>query len=171
MSVSKTTSNHNSVAIYKEEDLYPVRAPFHPFERYPEYPAEDILSESNNTAYSQVRNALHLLELDKSNFGQAAWNPLGDLIEPGDYVLLKPNLICESHSSRQNEWEQVITHPSIIRAVLDYVLIALKGKGELSIADVQQADSDCDEKLDFQTGTMVEIRKNYRPKVFQRAII
>jgi len=147
MSVSKTTSNHNSVAIYKEEGLYPMRAPFHPSERYPEYPFTAFSSELPNHSYNAVRSSLLLLGLDRSNFGQTAWNPLRDLIEPGDYVLLKPNLISESHNSRTNEWEQVITHPSIIRAVLDYVFIALKGKGKVSIADGPQTDSDFGEIL------------------------
>lgn len=130
------------VSICKGSSFYPRDVPFHPSEKYPEYPFQDILSELNNTAYSIVRNSLHLLALDESNFGKTSWNPLGDLINPGDYVLLKPNLICESHSSRPNEWEQVITHPSIIRAVLDYVFIALKGKGKVCIADGPQTDSD-----------------------------
>lgn len=70
------------------------------------------------------------------------------MIEPGDYILLKPNLIYESHSSRPNEWEQVITHPSIIRAVLDYVFIVLKSKSRVTIADGPQTDSDFDEAIE-----------------------
>ena len=136
-----------NVSIWRGNSAYPKEAPFHPSESYPEYPFQGILLEPDNAAYSLVRNALHLLALDKSNFGHTAWNPLGDLIEPGDYVLLKPNLICESHSSRPNEWEQVITHPSIIRAVLDYVFIALKGKGKVTVADGPQTDSDFGEIL------------------------
>jgi len=135
----------NYVVIFKGKEWYSNEATFQPSQEFPEYPFQDILSESNNAAYSQVRNALHFLVLDKSNFGQTTWNPLGDLIEPGDYVLLKPNLIRESHGSRLNEWEQVITHPSIIRAVLDYVFIALEGKGKVTIADGPQTDSDFDE--------------------------
>ena len=136
-----------NVSIWRGSSLYPQEVPFHSSERYPEYPFQEILSEQNNAPYSIVRNALYLLGLDKSNFGQRTWNPLGEMIEPGDYVLLKPNLICESHSSRPTEWEQVITHPSIIRAVLDYVFIALKGKGTVAIVDGPQTDSDFGEIL------------------------
>jgi uncharacterized protein (DUF362 family) len=66
-------------------------------------------------------------------------------MQPGDHVVLKPNLIRESHSERPDEWEQVITHPSIIRAVLDYVLTALEGRGRVTIADGPQTDSDFEE--------------------------
>jgi len=143
--VALTNMESHYISIWRGDSTYPKEAPFHPSERYPEYPFQDVWSEPDNAAYSIVRNALLLLALDKSNFGQKAWNPLGELIEPGDIVLLKPNLIRESHSLRYDEWEQVITHPSIIRTVLDYVFIALKGKGRVTIADGPQTDSDFDE--------------------------
>ena len=130
--------------IWRGSSVYPKEAPFRPFRRYPEYPF-DYKPQTSNGAYEAVRNSLQLLDLDKANFGQKGWNPLGELIKPGDTVLLKPNLICESHSSRTNEREQVITHPSIIRAVLDYVFIALEGRGKVTIADGPQTDSDFDE--------------------------
>lgn len=134
----------NMVSIWGCHAHYPSEPIFHPSESYPEYPF-DYNSKAKNGAYEAVRNSLQLLGLDKANFGQKVWNPLGELIEPGDHVLLKPNLIRESHSLRNDEWEQVITHPSIIRAVLDYVFIALKGKGKVTIADGPQTDSDFDE--------------------------
>jgi len=137
-------TKHNHIAIYKKEGPYPVRVPFHPSERYPEYPF-DNKSKSKNGAYEAVRNSLQLLGLDKANIGKKGWDPLGELIKTNDHVLLKPNLIRESHSLRYDEWEQVITHPSIIRAVLDYVFIALKGKGKVTIADGPQTDSNFDE--------------------------
>jgi len=118
--------------------------PFSPDKTYPEYPFENI-SKAKNDAYESVRSSFQLLGLDKANFEQKEWNPLGDLIKHGNHVLLKPNLIRESHRLRYDEWEQVITHPSIIRAVLDYVFIALKGKGKVTIADGPQTDSDFDE--------------------------
>lgn len=133
------------VAIYKGNAWYSPGAPFHPAEKYPELPFEDLSSGAPNPAYEAVRNTLQLLGLDQGNFGKATWNPLGELIIPGDHVVLKPNWIRESHSSRHDEWEQVITHPSLIRAVLDYVLIALKGEGKVTIADGPQTDSDFDE--------------------------
>jgi uncharacterized protein (DUF362 family) len=145
MDVSKININQNYVAIHKDEGFYPLSAPFHPHEAFPEYPFSALSSKLPNYAYVAVRNSLQLLGLDKTNFCQKGWNPLGELIKRGDHVLLKPNLIRESHSLRYDEWEQVITHPSIIRAVLDYVFIALKGEGRVTIADGPDTEVDFDE--------------------------
>jgi len=41
----------------------------------------------------------------------------------------------ESHKSRHDEWEYVITHPTVITAVLHKVLKRLSGKGRISIID------------------------------------
>jgi uncharacterized protein (DUF362 family) len=137
--------SEDHIAISKVDSWYSTEAPFHPSEKYPESPFSDLSLEVPNPAYAAVRSALQLLGLDKANSGQTNWNPLCELIAPGDHVVLKPNWIREAHSSRHDEWEQVITHPSIIRAVLDYVFIALKGKGCVTIADGPQTDSDFDE--------------------------
>ena len=133
------------VALCKGEADYPTLEPYHPDNVFPEHVSLREKAESVNHAYGIVRNALLLLGLDKARFGQPDWNPLGELINPGDHVLIKPNFISQSHSTRLDEWEQVITHPAVIRAVLDYVFIALQGRGKVTIADGPQTDSDFDE--------------------------
>jgi len=120
---------------------YPTVPPFHPSGVFPEAPFQDRDAARPNHAYAAVRQAFHLLGLDQERFGTPAWNPLGRFVDPGDTVALKPNLIRESHASR-DEWEQVITHGSIIRAVLDFVFIALHGRGRVIVADGPQTDSD-----------------------------
>jgi uncharacterized protein (DUF362 family) len=118
---------------------YACTAPFHPPERYPEFaamPTRDC--DPNNHTYAAVRDALALL------FGPPdgpKWNPLAQLIQPGDTVVLKPNFIKEHHETRPSEWEQVITHGAVIRAVCDYVLHALDGHGRVVICDAPQTDS------------------------------
>jgi uncharacterized protein (DUF362 family) len=79
--------------------------------------------------------------LDASHFGTAQWNPLGDLIDPGQRVLIKPNFVLDFHGFGWS-LESVITHGSVIRAVLDYVLLALKGAGTVRVGDapLQSAD-------------------------------
>jgi uncharacterized protein (DUF362 family) len=62
-------------------------------------------------------------------------------IRPGDHVILKPNWISHSHKERAGEWEQVITHPALIDAVLVQVLAALKGQGRVVITDGPQTSS------------------------------
>ena len=64
------------------------------------------------------------------------------LIQPGDRVLLKPNFIRESHSNRPDEWEQIITHGTVIAAVAEQVTAA---GGKIIIADAPQTDSDFEE--------------------------
>jgi len=134
-----------TVTIYHVESSYSTLAPFHPSEFYFEYPFTEAKNQQANVVYHAIRESFHLLSLDIEHYDTPKWNPLGIFINPGDHVLLKPNLIRESHLIKPNEWEQVITHPSIIRAVLDYIFIALKGKGKVTIADGPQTDSDFEE--------------------------
>ncbi|MGH8677250.1 MAG: DUF362 domain-containing protein, partial [Burkholderiales bacterium] len=63
-------------------------------------------------------------------------------VRPGERVLLKPNFIRESHTQRADEWEQIITHGTVIAAVARQVAAALEGKGAITIADAPQTDSD-----------------------------
>jgi uncharacterized protein (DUF362 family) len=70
------------------------------------------------------------------------------LIRPGDRVLLKPNFIRESHTDRPDEWEQIITHGTVIAAVAEQVAAA---GGKITIADAPQTDSDFD-KICERTG-------------------
>ncbi len=78
-----------------------------------------------------VRRAVAALGLD--------W---GSFVQPGERVVLKPNFIRESHTERPAEWEQIITHGSVIAAVAEAVAAALKGRGTITIADAPQTDSD-----------------------------
>jgi uncharacterized protein (DUF362 family) len=131
------------VAIYRQDAArYSSNAPYHPPESYPEYPFQTS-SDPTNDAYRSVREVFVLLGMDRDNYGKSSWNPLGALINPGDTVLLKPNLIAHSHMY-MDEWKHVITHGTVIRAVLDYVYIALAGQGKVVIADAPQTDSKMD---------------------------
>ena len=123
---------------------YPQTPPFHPSERYPEYQFREISGEPN-AIYAGIRESFRLLDLDTDRFGLPEWNPLGEIVSPGDFVLLKPNFIKEHRTDKHDEWLQIITHGSVIRAVADYVLLALRGRGHLVVADGPQTDSNFDE--------------------------
>ena len=138
------TTEVSTAAIVQTGCNYSHDPPFHPVHIYPEYPFGTLTSPGSNPSYRGVREALRFLGLDSEHYGGKQWNPLGNLVFPGDTVLLKPNFIRESHVLRPGEWKQVITHGSIIRAVLDYVFIALKGQGKVIVADGPQTDSDFD---------------------------
>jgi len=107
---------------------------FSPSERYPEY-AFDEISPENNGIYAAVRNTFYYMGYDKENFGTPFWNPLKEFINPGDTVLLKPNLVMHQNGNAKYGMDCVITNPSIIRVVADYALLALNNTGKLIIGD------------------------------------
>ncbi len=135
--------NCSNIAIAKSKNsCYPQAPPFHPNEKFPELSfLPDFIPDENNSVYSSVRDTLNLLFPGVEN---SDWNPLSKIVTPGDTVVLKPNFIKECHETKPDEWEQVITHGSVIRAVCDYVLLALKGEGEIIICDAPQTDSSFD---------------------------
>ena len=71
--------------------------------------------------------AFNLPEYNCSDIFKVLPEDIFSNISPGDKIILKPNWIRESHLLRQDEWEQVITHPTVITAVLQKVLEKLKG--------------------------------------------
>jgi uncharacterized protein (DUF362 family) len=79
----------------------------------------------------QVGQALEALSL-----------PAG-FIQKGDRVVLKPNWVKE-HDERfpgPNQWEHVVTHPTVIQGVIDWVAPKLHGTGSIIICDAPQTDS------------------------------
>ncbi len=124
------------VAVYETgETHYPSSPPFDPPQIFPEHPFKGDVLDPDNFIYSAVRNTLILLKLDLEHFDTCAWNPLGEIIKPGDRVILKPNLVISDHPEGLPGIQASVVHGSIIRAVLDYVLIANRGQGSISIAD------------------------------------
>src|ERR1700752_3421675 len=124
--------NENLVAVIKGlASRYAKTTPFHPSERYPEYPFDPISTDTNDI-YDTVREFIRILRLDAGHFNTKEWNPFGEFISPGDSVLIKPNFVMDRHVAG-GDYHCVVTHGSVIRPVLDYILIALKGKGEITI--------------------------------------
>jgi uncharacterized protein (DUF362 family) len=124
---------------------YDATSPYSPGMNWPEYAG--VCSKPGhepNPVYTAVRESLSSLNLDSAHYGSPAWNPLGAHIRPGDTVVLKPNFVRDFRESSPDPADCLITHPSILRAVLDYAYIALAGKGRLIIADAPQNDADFD---------------------------
>lgn len=128
------------VAIETVAGPYPADFPFHPAAVYPEYRGPAISPEPN-PVYAAVRGLLYQLGYDRAAFGTSAWNPLGSLVHPGDRVVLKPNLVSPHHRAGGDPFS-VITHPAVLRALADYIAIALQGQGEIVIADNPSIDAD-----------------------------
>jgi uncharacterized protein (DUF362 family) len=138
------------VAVVSGTKQYPLKPPFYPPEISPEYPHSDKQTDSTNRVYQMVRESFRRLGLDAENFGKATWNPLGELISRGQRVLIKPNFVLHFNAGG-GPLEAVITHASVIRAIADFVAIALGGAGEIIIGDAPQMNCDL-EKLYAQTG-------------------
>lgn len=75
---------------------------------------------------------------------------LFSIISPGDTVVLKPNWVLEKHQYRHLEWEQVITHPAVVTAVLRMVVDHLVNKGRIIITDGPELNADFDKILSYQ---------------------
>lgn len=131
---------------WKEGAKYPKPADdFSPSEQYPEYVWRDDIASSANTVYDMVRNTLRGFDLDRDNYGKQEWNPLKSYMSPGNTVLIKPNFVMhynENRKVKKNSMECLVTHASVIRAVCDYCVIALKGKGRIIIGDAPMQDCD-----------------------------
>ena len=99
------------------------------------YPTEPPFGPDGNALYQSVTDLL------KTAYPAPDGNYLGALIKPGDKVVIKPNVVKASHERKADEWEQVVTHGAVVRAVIDHVLTALKGEGEVIVAEAPQTDT------------------------------
>jgi uncharacterized protein (DUF362 family) len=108
------------------------------------------LSAQRNDVYDAVRETLILLGLDASHLGTPLWNPLRPMVTPGDTVVVKPNFVASRHAAGGDLYS-IITHPSILRAVVDYVYLALGGRGRIVIADAPEMSCHFTELLE-ETG-------------------
>jgi uncharacterized protein (DUF362 family) len=128
------------VAIYESNcRSYPKTGGFSPSKRYPEYLFEDL--SIDGSIYDAVREAFRLMGLDNGKFGTPAWNPLGDIVRPGDRVVVKPNLVLDFNASGETT-DCLVTHASVLRPIIDYIQIALSGKGSITVADCPHGNAD-----------------------------
>lgn len=142
---------------------YP-KSGFSPSRYYPEYLfSKDTIQKEKNDIYDMVRQCLIGLGLDKDNYGKENWNPLGKYIKPGDQVLIKPNWVMHFNGAKnvkENSLECLVTHPSCLRAICDYCLIALNGSGTVIIGDAPMQD--CDLSLLLEKAHFNDILKFYK---------
>lgn len=89
-----------------------------------------------------LRSLFEQSGLDPIHRGTAGWNPLGDLISPGDAVVLKPNWVNDRNSLPDGSFECLVTHTSVIEAVLHYVVLAKPGSIIVGDAPIQDCDFD-----------------------------
>lgn len=91
------------------------------------------------TAEVTLRKLLQSAGLDSNRDGSPEWNPLAEVIPPGSRVALKPNWV--SHENRSGGGlDCLITHASVIEAVLAYVAKTLPASVVIGDAPLQGCD-------------------------------
>lgn len=107
-----------------------------PIQHYSQDLMADVLAES--TWLKLLRESIR---------AETGADLFGDTIKPGDRVVIKPNLVRDWHPDGLDLYA-TITHPAVIRAIVDEVYAALRGDGEIIIADAPMGDTDFDHLLD-----------------------
>jgi len=108
---------------------------YYPDELFPEYQQGHISSKAN-PVYRAVRDCLLQADLDPINRGTAAWNPLRRFIPRGSRVFVLCNFANERRPSETiQDFRSRCTHGSVIRAVVDYILLAVGREGRVQIGN------------------------------------
>lgn len=76
---------------------------------------------------------------DADHQASDSWNPFGEMIRPGDVVVLKPNWVLHENQSGLG-MDCMVTHASVIDAVLELVLRARPARVIVGDAPVQGCD-------------------------------
>ena len=119
-----------------EDYVYPTE-PFDPPELFEEFVSSGLIRkvDVDNAVYSKVRNVLINLKLDEKQIGTNRWNPFTEFINKGDSVVIKPNLVRDTHPLGEKGIISMITHASVIRPVIDYILLAVGNDCNITICD------------------------------------
>lgn len=103
-----------------------------------------------------------------SDIGLPDKNPFSKFIRKGQKVFIKPNWVASrwrESCSHKDSLYCVITHPSVIEAVADFVAEALDGDGEIIIGDNPSIDADFHELMEFTGIKRLEAKYNVKTTV------
>ncbi len=96
---------------------------------------------ASTTALGALRKLFQIWNLDEGRRGQSNWNPLGEFIRQGSRVAIKPNWVY--HTPREPATlDSLITHTSVIQAVVEYVALAKPDSVIVGDAPLQGCDFD-----------------------------
>lgn len=95
--------------------------------------------KASNSALACLRDLFRIWALDPSRFGSNHWNPLGTFVSPGSKVVLKPNWVFHWNRSGSGI-DCLVTHSSVIDAVLEYLALARPGSVVVGDSPVQGCD-------------------------------
>jgi uncharacterized protein (DUF362 family) len=132
------------VVILKENVFNYPASPYNPPEEYPELKLLPYKIEADpaNHVYGMVRKMFFMYKSDYTNYGTEKWNPLSEVVSKGNTVVIKPNLVRDRHPFGERAVLSTVTHSSLLRPIIDYTILALKGRGKIVICDapLQSAD-------------------------------
>ncbi len=168
----KPEATLTAVTIDNPNSGYPA-APFNPPKEYPEFAGSRLSQEQtcdpDNQVYGQVRQLLIDLEMDQEHIGTPEWRPFRHLVKPGGKVTIKPNLVFHEHPLGEPGFLSMVTHASVIRPVIDYLLLSTDGDVEITICDAPLQSADLQKILTgnglaallaFYEGTSANVRFN-----------
>jgi len=133
-----------NVVLLKSDIFDYPESPFSPPDIYPEFIDINLIDkvDNRNKIYKMIREIFIKLDLDRENIGTRKWNPLSELIKKGDNVVIKPNLVYHAHPLGKMGVLSMITHASVIRPIIDYVLLATNKDCMITICDVPLQEAD-----------------------------
>lgn len=125
---------------------------FSPSTKFPEYQFGHLATKPN-LVYEMVRESLAQAGLDAERFGTPQWNPLRELIVSGRSVFVLCNFVYHRRPIETvPSFRGKCVHASVLRAVLDYVLLAVGSSGSVAFGNAPLLACRWDKVLD-ETGT------------------
>lgn len=123
-----------------------------------------VISHVDNYRVEAVKEAVGAALQNFFNLPASEENPfgVGGVVKPGDSVFIKPNWVASrwrASCPHEDSLYCVITHPSVIAAVVDYVAVALEGRGEIILGDNPSIDADFEELM--RTTRIRALEKKY----------
>lgn len=98
------------------------------------YPQPEEYLEENNEVFLMMEEGFRMLHLDDEHYKTVDWNPLAKYVHPGDYVLIKPNMVMHYNPNGEGT-DCLYTHPALVSAIIKYVAKALQGSGKIVVGD------------------------------------
>jgi hypothetical protein len=124
-----------SVSLVTKVGDYPADGAYSPGEAYPEYAQGDVAA-GPNPVYAALRRLLAGAGLDKGRFGSPDWNPLREWVPEGSRVFVLCNFVYHRRiQESERDFQAKCIHGSVLRALIDYVLLAAGPRGSVAFGN------------------------------------
>ncbi len=113
----------------------------------PGRPASEL---AEGTVYDAVEAVFRQLGFDLARAGTPDWNPLSELIQPGDRVVIKPNFVTNKnfHERLSGDYLACSSTPAaVLRPIIDYALRAAGPRGRVLVVDTPVEGCNLEEVL------------------------